>query len=53
MENLIGKKAPKFSAPAVINGNEIVAELFIGAIRRQQVCGLLFLSHGFHLCVSN
>lgn len=24
MENLIGKKAPKFSAPAVINGNEIV-----------------------------
>jgi peroxiredoxin (alkyl hydroperoxide reductase subunit C) len=24
MENLIGKKAPKFSAPAVVNGNEIV-----------------------------
>jgi hypothetical protein len=32
MAVLVGKKAPKFSAPAVVNGGEVVQGFFFGSV---------------------
>lgn len=53
MKALIGKKAPEFHAPAVINGNQIVEDFSLDQYLWEKVCRAFLLPDGLYVCLSD
>lgn len=53
MENLIGKKAPAFSADAVVNGGEFVENFSLEQYIGKNEVIFFFYPLDFHICLSN
>lgn len=49
---LVGKKAPSFKAPAVINGGEIVEDFSLDQYIGEKSSCIFLLSKGFHFRLS-